>query len=261
MAKRFIDTEIFRKQFIRGLPAPYKLLWIYIINECDNAGIWYVDEEIAQVILGKDAKFTLKKAIELFNKDEHRIVVFDNGKKWFILPFIDFQYGALRETNPAHRSVLEKLKSLENEGYIEFDEGAIKVLERTFHAPMDKDMDMEKDKDIDKEIDKEKETIEEKKKVPIKYSDAVTLTEDEHDKLCSELGEEGASWCIEKLTNYKLATGRKYKSDYRAILTWVINEYRKENRLNHTEQSVGEREKAKRDKEFFDYIQTKLDGT
>lgn len=253
MAKRFIDTEIFRKQFIRGLPAPYKLLWIYIINECDNAGIWYVDGEIAQVLIGKDAKFALKKAIELFNKDEHRIVEFDNGKKWFILPFINFQYGALRETNPAHRSVLEKLKSLENEGYIEFDEGAIKVLERSLNAPMDKD--------IDKDKEKENSNGTEKKK----YADDVMLTDEEHNKLCSEIGEEATSWCIDKLNNYKLSSGKRYKSDYRAILNWVIDKYYEQrgnkDRLNHTEQSVGEREKAKRDKEFFDYIQTKLDGT
>lgn len=256
MAKRFIDTEIFRKQFVRGLPAPYKLLWLYITCECDNAGIWYVDEEVAQLFVGKDAKFSLDKAIELFNQDEHRIIPFDNGKKWFILSFVKFQYGELRESNPAHRSVLEKLKVLEYENYIEFDEGAIIPLERSFYAPMDKD----KDKDIDKEKEKNKEK-EKKKKEKKEYAEAVTMTEDEYNKLMSDYGEDCTTWCIDKLNNYKLSNGKRYKSDYRTILNWVIDEYRKSHGgLDNSRQSIKEREKQQRDLEFAEYAQELLNG-
>ena len=252
MAKRFIDTEIFRKQFVRGLPAPYKLLWMYITCECDNAGIWYVDEEVAQLFVGKDAKFSLDKAIELFNQDEHRIIPFDNGKKWFILSFVKFQYGELRESNPAHRSVLEKLKVLEDEDYIEFDEGTIIPLARCFYAPMDKD------KDIDKEKKKEKEKKEKEKK---EYAEAVTMTEDEYNKLMSDYGEDCTTWCIDKLNNYKLSNGKGYKSDYRTILNWVIDEFRKSHGgLDNSRQSIKEREKQQRDIEFAEYAQAKLNG-
>ena len=31
---------------------------------------------------------------------------------------------------------------------------------------------------------------------------------------------------IEKLSSYKYASGKKYKSDYRAILSWVVDAYK-----------------------------------
>ena len=257
MAKRFIDTEIFRKQFVRGLPAPYKLLWIYVFTNCDNAGIWYVDKLYAKSDIGEDTKFDIDTAIRLFNEDEIRIISFDRGKKWFILPFIEFQYGVkLNYENKAHRSVIEKLKILEDEGLIEFQEGVIKLLSRCFEGPMDKD----KDKDIDKEKEKNKEK-EKKKKEKKEYAEAVTMTEDEYNKLMSDYGEDCTTWCIDKLNNYKLSNGKKYKSDYRTILNWVTDEYRKSHGgLDNSRQSIKEREKQQRDLEFAEYAQELLNG-
>ncbi len=58
------------------------------------------------------------------------------------------------------------------------------------------------------------------------FAEFVTMTNDEYSSLIEKLGsEEGAKWCIERLDNYKGASGRNYKSDYRAILNWVIDEY------------------------------------
>lgn len=261
MSKRFIDTDIFKKRFIRGLPASYKLLWLYIMCNCDNAGIWYVDEEEAQINVGKESKISLSKALEIFNSDEHRIIPFDNGKKWFILSFVKFQYGELRSTNPAHKSVIEKLQDVENEGLIEISEGAIVVLDRAFEAPMYKDKD--KDKDKDKEKDKEKYIEKENKsnQVKKKYGDDVFLTEEEFNKLCSDVGVECTRWCIDKLSNYKLSTGKRYKSDYRTILNWVIDEWKKShNRLDNSRQSIEAREKQQRDLEFAQYAIEKLNG-
>ena len=62
----------------------------------------------------------------------------------------------------------------------------------------------------------------------IKYADFVSLTNDEYSSLVAKLGEDGAKRCIEILDNYKGATGKKYKSDYRAILNWVVNRYEEE---------------------------------
>ena len=61
-----------------------------------------------------------------------------------------------------------------------------------------------------------------------KYAEFVTLTRDEYAKLCEEYGEDPAKRMIEILDNYKGAKGKKYKSDYRAILTWVVDRYNEE---------------------------------
>jgi hypothetical protein len=62
----------------------------------------------------------------------------------------------------------------------------------------------------------------------IKFAEAVSMTQSEHDKLHESLGsDEAVDWCVDKLNNYKLSSGKKYKNDYRAILSWVIGEYQK----------------------------------
>lgn len=69
-----------------------------------------------------------------------------------------------------------------------------------------------------------------------KYAETVKMTEAEYGKLVSEYGEDGAKRLVELLDNYKAASGRTYKSDYRAILNWVVEKYKDE--LRKTGQSV-----------------------
>ena len=67
------------------------------------------------------------------------------------------------------------------------------------------------------------------KKVPKKmYAENVKMTEGEYNNLVERYSEEGARWMITKLDNYKAARGMVYKSDYRAILNWVVKEWQKE---------------------------------
>jgi hypothetical protein len=52
----------------------------------------------------------------------------------------------------------------------------------------------------------------------------VSLLDEEIEKLVSVHGKEKTDWMFDKLNNYKIASGRKYKSDYHAILQWVVGE-------------------------------------
>lgn len=135
MAKRFTDTEKYKKDFFKSLPGAYKLLWDYLYHDCDNAGIWIKDFEIAQIRVGKDMSITEAEALKLFGD---RVIVFDSGKKWFIPSYIEFQYeceiSALNPKNNAHLSVIKKLTK---EGLMSPSRGA-----------QDKDKDKEEDKDI-----------------------------------------------------------------------------------------------------------------
>lgn len=138
MAKRFTDTDKWKKPFIRGLNAPHKLLWFYILDDCDHAGIWIVDLEIASIRCGYT--FNESDVLKIFNG---QVKVIRTGELWFISDFVDFQYGTLNPENRAHRSVIEKLKKYK-----------IKPLVSPLQGRKDKD----KDKDIDK--DKRKEQFE-----------------------------------------------------------------------------------------------------
>lgn len=94
------------------------------------------------------------------------------------------------------------------------------------------------------------------------YAPDVLLTDEEYGKLVAEHGKEGTAWMIQKLDDYKAARGMKYKSDYRAILNWVVREYKRQQYENTTvtRQSPAEMAKAKREADFADYIASKLGG-
>ena len=59
-------------------------------------------------------------------------------------------------------------------------------------------------------------------KVKSTYAENVTMLPDEYEKLLKEHGESKTKRMIEILDNYKGAKGKKYVSDYRAILSWVV---------------------------------------
>ena len=113
MAKRLTDTDKWKKPFIKSLPVEYKIFWIYLLDDCDMAGIWHVDFEVAELRLG--LKLSQQKAQGLFNE---KVVVFDNGSKWFLPDFIPFQYGELTEKNKMYKSVTTVLKKYHLMGHL-----------------------------------------------------------------------------------------------------------------------------------------------
>lgn len=141
MAKRFIDTTIWtQNKWFRKLSPKNKLLWFYLISNCDAVGVWEEDFELASFIIGDDFK---KDEI---NKEFEGKLKWINAKKIWILDFCDFQYGKLIEenlTNKPHQSYINLLKK--HSLWIDYTK-TIKSLK-------------EKDKDKDKDKDKEKENI------------------------------------------------------------------------------------------------------
>lgn len=132
MAKRFTDSEKYKKPFVRSLKGAYKLFWDYLCTDCDNSGIWIVDFEIAQIYLGSDMKVDRDEALACFNQDEYRVHVFDGGRKWFIPSFIAFQYNELSETNPAHKKIISTLGNL---GFLINGKIDLEVLRATSAVP------------------------------------------------------------------------------------------------------------------------------
>lgn len=149
MAKRFTDTNKYKKPFIRNLPAAYKLLWDFLYHDCDHAGIWIVDFEVAQMYVGSDARLKKETAIELFNSDEVRIVEIDNNKKWFIPSFLEFQYGRLSEKNRAHINVISILQK--------FDLLNKNLTLKNFSKPLASPLQgaMEKEQELEQELEQE----------------------------------------------------------------------------------------------------------
>jgi hypothetical protein len=141
MAKRLTDTDKWKKAWFRKLNPIHKIFWQYLIDNCDHAGIWNVDLELAQYSIG--GKLSKEKILKDFSK---QIYVIDDNR-WFIKDFIEFQYNCkIDELNPlskVHSSVLKVLEKYK-----------INSIELAY--PMDILSDRIKDKDKDKDKDKVK---------------------------------------------------------------------------------------------------------
>ena len=97
MAKRFTATDKWDDPWFFSLSDANKLFWLYLLDNCNHAGIWQVNIDLV--------KFRIKSFIyepEVFNG---RIVELSK-EKWFIRKFVDFQYGELNPENRAHASVI-----------------------------------------------------------------------------------------------------------------------------------------------------------
>jgi len=128
MAKRYLETTFFKSPFVRGLKAPLKGLYMYIICDCDGAGIWIADFDVASIYMGQ--KITEHEFIENFVNTGKCIDLKDG--KYFFPDFIEHQYpSGLSETNPAHKNFIIELKK-----YSLIDE-KLKVLERPLQDPLE----------------------------------------------------------------------------------------------------------------------------
>lgn len=147
MAKRFTDTDKWKKDFIKGLKPKMKLLWFYILDDCNHAGIWEVDLKVAGLRIG--ARVTMEEAFEHLGRNITPI----GRNKWLINDFCLFQYGELNPKNRLHQSVISILNSYN----IKINKGLISPLEGA--KEKDKELDKDKEQDKDKETPAEPEKL------------------------------------------------------------------------------------------------------
>jgi len=136
MAKRMTDTDKWKKRFVRELKPEHKLLWFYILDDCNHAGIWEVDLEVASIRVGFELSHD-----NLPSSFGDKVISFDDGDKWFIPDFIEYQYGELNPNSNVHKSVLNILNKYNLEGYLKGSQGV-----QTTLKDKDKDIVIVKDK-------------------------------------------------------------------------------------------------------------------
>lgn len=104
MAKRFTSTNKWSDPWYRKLPPDMKLFWQYITDNCDMAGIWSVDMELASFLTGN--QYEEKEILKAF---DGRIVSIKNGQYWHIPQFVEFQYGQLKDDYNPHKPAIASL--------------------------------------------------------------------------------------------------------------------------------------------------------
>lgn len=129
MAKRFTDSDKWTDKWFRKLPPKMKLLWCYMLDSCDSAGVFEVDLELYELLAGEAV------SLEEFERTfENRILPAGKDKVW-IKKFVAFQYGILSEDSRPHRAVIESLKK----------SGLYKEYRKGIDTLKDKDKDKDKD--------------------------------------------------------------------------------------------------------------------
>lgn len=152
MAKRFTDSEKWKDPFFEELTKDLKLAWLYLLDDCDHAGIW--KKSIKRLNFSIDTNFTEEDLLKAFKE---RIVIL-NSDKWFIPKFITFQYGNdfIKSKQKAVLSVIKILN--ENNLIKELDNGSLTLsipLTNPMDTLMDTDTDTVKDKDVDTDMVKD----------------------------------------------------------------------------------------------------------
>jgi len=207
MAKRFTETLKWKKKWIRELGPEMKLFWFYLLDNCDHAGIWEVDIELAAFQIGIELDES-----EILNTFNRKIVPFKPGK-WFVPKFIVYQYGELNESNRAHLSVIKILTKYGlYKGLNEVEQGAYKKPEGA------------KDKEQYKELDKVKDKDKKSKELQM-LSIGVQLPELQKD---NQFKNRNVKKEFEDFKDYLLANNKKYSNYAAAFRRWLRNDnYRK----------------------------------
>lgn len=103
MAKRFTDTEKWKRPWFRTLAPQAKVAWFYILDNCDHAGIWPADFGLLSYQTG--IQVTREQFEAWFSG---KVIPFE-GDKYFIPSFFEFQYATAREGFKAKQGALSVL--------------------------------------------------------------------------------------------------------------------------------------------------------
>jgi hypothetical protein len=179
--KRFTDAEKWKDPFFEELTNDYKLIWLYLLDDVDNAGLWH--KSIKRLNFYCNTEITEE---ELYNTFKNRVKPISEDK-WFIPKFMEFQYGS-DWINSNGKAVVSAINKLEDVGIINNNTLSIlyqypidtlsqvqdsvleneNTLSQIQDTPKDKDKDKEKDKVKEKEEDKSMDKSKEQDKEKVK---------------------------------------------------------------------------------------------
>lgn len=106
MSKRFVDTELWQKEWYQDLSLKEKILVKYIFENCDCAGVWETNYRMASFIIGETIT---KSDIDAINNKKN-LFSFIAENKLYIKGFIEFQYGKLSYNCKPHLPVIKLLQ-------------------------------------------------------------------------------------------------------------------------------------------------------
>lgn len=170
--KRFSETTKWADPWFRALPIEAKCLWLWILDNCDCAGIIEIDYGLAEFQIGTTKP--LESALQALGDRVQK-----HGSKLFVPKFIRYQYGdELCFANTAHRGVIRRLELAKIPCPVMIVEKKEQAPSKPLQSPLQGAQDKDKDKDTDKELFTKSNTKKKKEKPSI----------DEVRTFCAEIG-------------------------------------------------------------------------
>ena len=109
MSKRFTDNGMWDRPWFRKLRPTEKCAIRYILDKCDNVGVWIPDFETAEFFIGGKVDWDM-----LIKGCHGNLEILDNGK-WWVIDYIRFQHGDLFSGSQSN-ACLSYLKLLQEHG-------------------------------------------------------------------------------------------------------------------------------------------------
>lgn len=104
--KRFTETDKWRDPWFRSLPAPAKLVFFYMIDNCNNAGFHELDQELMVMLTGMR-----KEHVEGALKALERGIIGPIDGWYWVRRFLRHQKNEdLNPSNPAHKQIISLIK-------------------------------------------------------------------------------------------------------------------------------------------------------
>lgn len=152
--KRFTSTEKWDKEWFMDLSLKHKVLWQFLCDSCDCAGVWESNWRLASMQIGEKVK---GDDLKVFGD---RVMLLPSGKV-LITGFVSFQYGKLGDLSRPHQNIL---RVIEKHGIGHLIPGHPAYIEKPNAenpegSPKAIYSLKEKDKDKEEEQDKEQDSV------------------------------------------------------------------------------------------------------
>ena len=161
MAKRYTDSEKWQDSWFTDLTNDQKIIWIYLLDHCDNAGLWKLN--IKNLNYFCSTNISVEDLIFIFKERLTKV-----GEDLFLInKFCLFQYGP-DFLNSKNKAVLSAINKLIQVGviYKTTDNDTLSIGYRyPIDTPKEKEKEKEKEKDKDKEQDEYKDEVKELEKL------------------------------------------------------------------------------------------------
>ena len=159
MAKRFTDSEKWNDVWFTELNNDQRIIWIYLLDNCDNAGIFKLNMKL--INFNCSTNISVEEFIFIYKERITQI----NKESWLINKFCSYQYGSdflIKTGNKAVQSAIKKLMEVKVVELIDNNytlsipySSTINTLSIEDKYPIDTLKDKDRDKDVDKNIFKE----------------------------------------------------------------------------------------------------------